>query len=378
MRLVGLVCVAAAAAALAGSATADPIPIPPLPPPPVTVPPLPVPVPPPPPPPAAPVPVPTVPPAPAPVPSAPTPAPVQTATSSLSQTAGSALGATSSGSAAAGSSAMTGSSPGAGQSSSGGGDGSASASSSPAATRAVRVDHFHSSRPWIGTTGPKGRRTTTLTFVVQQPGRVIFTVNQVSPACVGMGHFSVAVHSGLNRVRFAGVLHGQRLGPGTYRISIRTAAGQVIRRVILVVVDGAAPSRDELQALRASNTCHGAPTSGSASTTSSSIAGGATAAPLGPQKLPQPHTAAAGLAPARGPNLHSGVLASSVEKTARAIAPVLVALLALSILLLGLASLPREAVPGARVHDALARHRVELVTFGAAALVAVALAFFLT
>jgi hypothetical protein len=70
------------------------------------------------------------------------------------------------------------------------------------------------------------------------------------------------------------------------------------------------------------------------------------------------------------------VLASSVEKTARALQPLLIALLALSILLLGAASLPREAVPGPRVHDALARHRLQLATLGAAALVAVAIAFF--
>jgi hypothetical protein len=71
------------------------------------------------------------------------------------------------------------------------------------------------------------------------------------------------------------------------------------------------------------------------------------------------------------------VLASSVEKTARAIRPLLVALLALAILLLGLASLPREAVPEPRMHFLLARHRVELAGLGAAALVAVALAFLL-
>jgi hypothetical protein len=85
---------------------------------------------------------------------------------------------------------------------------------------------------------------------------------------------------------------------------------------------------------------------------------------------------AAGLAP-HGPNLHSGVLASSVEKTARAIRPLLVALLALAILLLGVASLPREAVPEPRMHYLLARHRVELAGLWAAALVAVALAFLL-
>jgi len=78
------------------------------------------------------------------------------------------------------------------------------------------------------------------------------------------------------------------------------------------------------------------------------------------------------------PDVHTGVLATSIEKTARAIEPLLVALLAASILLLGLASLPREAMPGPRMHDALARHRLELAALGATALVVVALAFLLT
>jgi hypothetical protein len=87
---------------------------------------------------------------------------------------------------------------------------------------------------------------------------------------------------------------------------------------------------------------------------------------------------ASGVPVPTGENLHSGVLATSVEKTARAIEPLLVALLAASIVLLGLASLPREAVPGPRVHDALARHRLGLAALGTAALVAVALAFLVT
>jgi hypothetical protein len=64
------------------------------------------------------------------------------------------------------------------------------------------------------------------------------------------------------------------------------------------------------------------------------------------------------------------VLASAVEKTARAIQPLLIALLAASILLLGLASLPPGAVSEPRVHYALASHRVEIAALGAAALVA--------
>jgi hypothetical protein len=71
------------------------------------------------------------------------------------------------------------------------------------------------------------------------------------------------------------------------------------------------------------------------------------------------------------------VLATSLEKTAEAIRPLLVALLALAILLLALASVPRLGVAEPRFNDLLARHRLELVGLGAASLVAVALAFLL-
>jgi len=207
---------------------------------------------------------------------------------------------------------------------------------------------------------------------------VVFTVTQVSPSCTGIGHFSVTGRAGLNRVRFTGVIHGRRLKPGTYRISIRTATGRVVRRVTLVIVGASSPSPDELQAMRSANACREAAITQTAFAVSPFVSGGQSAAPLAAQKLPQSHPAAAGLVPTHGPNLHSGVLGSSVEETARAIQPFLVALLGLSILLLGAASLPREAVPGPRMHDVLARHRLELAALGAAALVAVALAFLLT
>ena len=210
---------------------------------------------------------------------------------------------------------------------------------------------------------------------------MVFTVTQVSPTCTGVGHFSVVGHAGLNRIRFAGVVHGRRLAPGTYQISIRTASGRVVRRVTLVVVGSSAPSDAELQAMRSANACPDVAATaqiafGAAPFVSGGVAGLESAAPLAASKLQQ-HPAAAGLVPSKGPNLHSGVLASSVEKTARAIEPFLVALLALSILLLGTASLPREALPGPRVHDALSRYRLELAALGGAALLAVALAFLL-
>jgi hypothetical protein len=363
MRVVIAAVVGAGAALLAGTAAAGPVPVPPVPTvPTVTVPSTPV---------AVPVPLPVIPQLPKPV----LAEPVRSTASSapaVQQAAGHVLGTASStpSTGVGGATASTGSSS---SSSVGGRDNS-------------RVDHFHSTRRWIGTSGTKRRRSTTFVFVLQRAGRVVFTVNQVSPACVGIGRFSVSGHPGLNRVHFAGVVHGHQLTPGTYRISIRTASGRIVRRVTLVVVGGSAPSADELAALRASNVCHGdtppaATSTGSFSSSSGSSptsSGGQPGAPLGAQTLPKPKPAAAGLVPADAPNLHSGVLASSVEKTARAVEPLLVALLALSIVLLGAASLPRAAVPGPRVHEVLARHRIELAGLGAAALVAVALAFLLT
>jgi hypothetical protein len=201
-------------------------------------------------------------------------------------------------------------------------------------------------------------------------------VDEVSPACLEIGHFARSGRKGLNRVRFAGVVNGTQLTPGTYRISIRTAAGKVIRRVMLVVVRGAAPSVAELRALRSANTCSSAIATATSAAGTATATASATLRPLPIAASPQ-QGAAAGLVP-QAPQLHSGILATSLEKTARAIEPALVALLALAILLLGLASLPQEAVPGPRLHDTLARHRLELAALGTAALVSVALVLLLT
>jgi hypothetical protein len=57
--------------------------------------------------------------------------------------------------------------------------------------------------------------------------------------------------------------------------------------------------------------------------------------------------------------------------------PFVMGLLALAILLLGLAALPPFAVPDARLNDLLIRHRPEIAVGGLAALVGVGLAFLL-
>jgi hypothetical protein len=208
---------------------------------------------------------------------------------------------------------------------------------------------------------------------------VIFTVNQVAPRCRAVGRFSVAGHAGLNHVSFASRMHGQPLQPGTYRISARTARGRLVRRITLVVVAASAPTPDELRAARAANVCRAAARSVAVVATSSGSSGTtsppnqAVPPPLGQQSNGQ----AGGIPTPKGRNAHSGVLAQSIEKTARAVRPYLVALLALAILLLGAASLPKVAVPDSRMNYLLSRHRVELAGLGAVALGAVAIAFLL-
>lgn len=355
MKRAGALAVVVAAAVLAGSALADPLPplpVPTPPVPPVTLPP-------------APVPLPVIPKLPLPANPVPATNPVPANVSQASAPAGAVRA------------------PSLGLGSSGGGTSSSpggSASSSSPRSNPATVKHFSSSRPWIGTSGPKKRRTTILTFVLPRAARVVFTVNQVAPVCRGIGRFSMAGHAGLNRVRFRGRVHGKPLEAGTYRVSARTRRGRLVRRVTIVVVDGPAPTRAELAAARSANVCGSTRESASATDGSATPASGtnAFAKAESVQRSFQPKQEATASAPPEGSNSHSGaVLGSTVEKAARAVRPVLVALLALSILLLGIAALPRTAVPEPRVNDLLVRHRIEIVGVGAAALVAVAVAFLL-
>jgi hypothetical protein len=194
-------------------------------------------------------------------------------------------------------------------------------------------------------------------------------VTQVSPVCDVIGRFSVRGKPGLNRVRFAGRIGRQQLGPGTYRISARTRDGSVEARVLLVVVSRSAPSGSDLAAARVSNVCSD-PRS-TADDADGSFGSGSlgsaepSARPLTPQEQPAANPSGGGRIPPVG-----GVLARSVEEATRALQPILIALLAASILLLALASVPRFAVGDARVNDLLARHRLEIASLGASALIA--------
>jgi hypothetical protein len=246
--------------------------------------------------------------------------------------------------------------------------------------RAPKAKHLQSSRAWIGIDGKRSRRATKLTFVLSHAGDVVFIVEQVSPSCSRVGRFIVHAHAGLNRVRFAARVGRERLGAGTYRITARTAAGRSVQRVTLVVIEGTAPTPSELVSLRSANAC-GAENA-IASTAAVRSKGALNPGVLSDSAQNDGPSAGAGQPSASAPAQSTqpkagGVLASAADATARAIRPALVALLLIAIALLGVASLPRVAVTESRFNDALARHRLEIAGLGAAALVAVVIAFLL-
>jgi hypothetical protein len=246
----------------------------------------------------------------------------------------------------------------------GGSSGSSSSGSVPSATSGSTTQFGGLIQVGRGTR----QGSAVIRFVAPSAARAFVSVKQLFPSCAPVGHFSVRAHAGVNTIRFTGRVHGRKLQPGTYRFTVRARSGRLLRRVILVVAKGPKPTGRALAALRSANVC------GTGTDSSSSTSGTGVTTPT--SETPRPTEA--GVVPAHGPNLHSGVLASAAAKTVRVLEPLLIALLAASVLLFGVASLPREAVPGPRLHDALAGHRLELAGLGVATLVGALLAFLLT
>jgi hypothetical protein len=246
-------------------------------------------------------------------------------------------------------------------------------SGTPASNPNPQVQQLEPSRPFISTNGPKTKRSITLTFVLSHRGRVVFAVRQVSPVCRTIGYFSVRGRKGPNRIRFAGRVGRKRLGPGTYTILARTLRGQLVQRVTLVVVNAAKPSRKQLRAALAANACSETDffsAFGGRASSSNFVSRGR----VGRSLVAPPATGPATVTEAEAPEA-GGVLGTTAQKAADAVRPYLVGLLVAAILALGLASLPRVAVPDNRLSEMLVRHRLEITTVGAAALVAVAIAF---
>jgi hypothetical protein len=199
-------------------------------------------------------------------------------------------------------------------------------------------------------------------------------VQQVSPICQVVRRFTVVAHKGRNRVRFPARGSRFELVAGTYRISASTVSGRLVRRATLVVLDDATPTSAQIEAARQANVCISstrfAGTGGPNGTFTPGKQAGPNAASVG--------TPSSGGFPVGGSTPPGSVLGSTIERTARAIQPWLVALLAVAIALLALASAPRLAgAHDRRVNELLVRHRAEIAGLGTAALLAVVIAFLL-
>lgn len=171
-------------------------------------------------------------------------------------------------------------------------------------------------------------------------------------------------------MRFRGRIGRRVLGPGTYRITGQTLPrGRSLVDTELVVV--ARPEKDEIASARGANVCGSKP--GGQSTSSST---GSTPAKPTAATPPAARDKAEKLAT---PSRASGVLGARFTKRAvdavKSIPPWLFVLLGLAITLLALAALPLRATPTRRGAVALAHHRGLVALGGAAALLAVTVAY---
>jgi len=229
------------------------------------------------------------------------------------------------------------------------------------------VTRGHTSRTWITTSGSRRHRRTVLTFVLPRAAQLAFVVEQLAPVCRVVSRFAVAGHAGVNRVRFPRRTTRRPLEAGTYRVSGRTGSGRLVERVVVVVFDEPPRTAAELEAARSANVCP-------APVAQAELGNGSTYAQLArrPSTAGQPSASR----PLQKPDsLPGGVLGSTAAKAARAVRPMLVALLAVAIVLLGIASLPKLAFVDRRANALLAQYRLEIAALGAAAFIAVVITF---
>jgi hypothetical protein len=204
-----------------------------------------------------------------------------------------------------------------------------------------------------------------LTFALPRAARLVFVVRQLAPVCRVVTRFVTRGKAGVNRIRFPRPGSRLALRAGTYRISGWTRSGRLVERVVVVVFE-LPPNAAQLQAARAANVC---------GPTATLVPGSTASSPERVERALSPTRSPAANGPVLKPGSFPGRVLGSAIDAARAIRPMLVVLLGLSILLLGIASLPRLAFLDRRVNELLAQHRLEFLAFGAAALVAVLITF---
>jgi hypothetical protein len=205
---------------------------------------------------------------------------------------------------------------------------------------------------------------------------VTVLVRQQAPLCRRLGRYSFRGSRGVNLIRLHRTVGGHRIGPGTYRLSGRSAGHalfdvrvrvirrhgrlRVLHRNLADVCSSATSGTAGTSAIVFGT---GAPTIGS-----TALAAGEApriVAPLGGQKHESP---LAGLAP---PTLGRLDALNPVEMSPL-LRAVLFALLGVAVALFATASAPERLVP-AGAGTAVSRHRAALTLAGLALLVAVGL-----
>lgn len=220
---------------------------------------------------------------------------------------------------------------------------------------------------------PGPRSAVGLRLVLSRPARVRFLVIGPAPSCQTAGRFVLAGHQGLNKVVFRGRVRGRLLGPGTYTIVPQPPAGS--RRppkAVAVAIDA--------QGVRPTAPVRWRDCDPAAATASPTVTAG--------KGLPVPAFRASGSAAAEAiePARHE----SAAEKRPAAafvwppnvtnspqLSALLLALLAVSIALLSLASVKPGHTLRLRTVRVIARHQEQIGWLGGALLVSTILLFFL-
>ena len=250
-----------------------------------------------------------------------------------------------------------------------------SRASSRAPTRSTAA-----SKKWVSLSGPPRHRSTTVAFRLKRPGRLVFTLEELWPACRKLATFPGNGRRGVNRVHFRPRVGKRSLRPGTYRLIAKRPNGRIVLRVKLVIVRGGKPTARRLAAARQANACAAAASLASASSGRGTTSGGGTPGQTG---APNPSGGGSHLAaPPEQPHANppaGGVLGSSVSlsPSPKKIPFLVLALVGLAMLLLGIGALPRSAVPVAAAGALIARRRLEIAVAGIGTFVAAVVAYLL-
>ena len=220
---------------------------------------------------------------------------------------------------------------------------------------------------------PGHRSAVGLRLVLSWPARVRFLVIGPAPSCEVAGRFVLAGHRGLNKVAFRGRVHGKLLGPGTYTIVPQPAAGsRRLPKAVAVAIDArgirpAAPVRWR-NCYTAAAAASSALTAGNALPASALRASGSAAAeaiePAKRDRTAEKHRATG-----------FGWLPTVPESPQ--LSALLFTLLAVSIVLLSLASVEPGQTLRFRTVRTIARHQSQIGWLGGALLVSAILLFLL-